>query len=96
MIKTRKGETVAEGSIAEILADVSVIVESVNGVLTEEFGADEAKKHIMEAVEYGFMHDDELETKKKECINQVASELTEALDELKKLILEGMMKNGGK
>ncbi len=96
MIKTKKGETVIEGNCAEILADLSVIIDSVNQALTEEFGAEQAKKDIMEAVEYGFMSEDEFDVKKKECINQVASELTEALDELKKAIMEGMMKNGGK
>lgn len=96
MIKTRKGETVVEGNIAEILADVSVIVESVNDALTEEFGVEEAKKHIMEAVEYGFVSEDEVKHKANEQVYKAFCELTEALDDLKKLILEGMMKNGSK
>ena len=96
MIKTKKGETVIEGNCSEICADLAVIIDSVNQVFAEEFGAEQAKKYIMQAVEYGFMHDDELETKKKECVDKVACELTEALDELKELIMKGMMKNGGK
>lgn len=96
MITTKKGRTVIEGSINEILADVSIIIDSVNEALTEEFGAKEAKQHIMKAVERGFMSDDELQAKKKEFADKVACELTEALDELKKLIVEGMKKNGSK
>lgn len=96
MIKTRKGETVVDGNISEILADVSIIIDSVNEVLTEELGAEEAKKAIMEAVERGFMSEDELKAKRKKYEEKLACELTEALDELKKLIMEGMMKNGGK
>lgn len=96
MIKTSKGETIAIGSNAELLADLSVIVDSVNEALTKEVGAEEAKKYIMECVEYGLMSDDELKSKQKRVEEKLACELTEALDELKKLIVEGMMKNGSK
>lgn len=92
MIKTRKGETVVDGNISEILADVAIIIDSVNEVLTEELGAEEAKKAIMEAVEYGLMSDDELKAQNKKAEEKLACELTEALDDLKKL-LEGMMKD---
>lgn len=96
MITSKKGETVACGSVSELLADLSVIVDSLNEELTEEFGAEEAKKAIMEAVERGFMSEDELKAKRKKYEEKLACELTEALDELKKLIVEGMMKNGSK
>ena len=95
MIKTRKGETVIEGNIAEICADLAVIVDSANEALTEEIGAEEAKKEIMKAVEYGLMSDDELKHAMNETANKALCELTEALDEFKKF-MEGMMKNGGK
>lgn len=96
MIYTNKGETRANGSVHEILADVSIIIDAVHESLTEEIGAEDAKDCIMKSVEAGFMSEDELQTKKKECINLVASELTEALDELKELIMKGMTKDGSK
>lgn len=92
MIKTRKGETVIDGNVTEILADVAIIIDSLNEALTEELGAKEAKQHIMEAVEYGLMSDDELKAKQKKAEEKLVCELTDALDELKKLIVEGMMK----
>ena len=96
MIKTSKGETLAIGSNSELLADLSVIVDTLNESLVKEVGAEKAKEYIMESVEYGFMSEDEVQTKKDECVDKVACELTEALDELKELIMKGMMKNGGK
>jgi len=92
MIKTNRGEICAFGSTAELLADLSVIVDSLNENLAKEVGTEDAKKFIMESVEIGLMSDDEAQTKKKECVEKVACELEEALEELKKILMEGMMK----
>ena len=96
MIKTNRGETIAIGSNQELLADLSVIVGTLNESLVKEVGAEEAKECIMDSVEVGFMSDDEFEVRKKQTQNKIACELTEALDELKKIIMEGMMKDGSK
>lgn len=96
MIKTNRGEICAFGSTTELLADLSVIVGSLNENLAKEVGTEDAKKFIMESVEFGLMSDDEAQTKKKECVDKAACEITEAIDELKELIMKGMMKDGSK
>lgn len=68
MIKTKKGYAELEGSVHEILTDVSIVITSVKKMLTEEVGMDNelVKELIDEAVELGMANKEEVEKKIEE------------------------------
>lgn len=76
MIKTKKGEITLEGSKAELIADLAVIVRGIkeaimNGNETEE----SVKQEIDEAVKIGLLSEEEFEAVKKEKMKEFAKTL---------------------
>lgn len=64
MIKTSKSVTEMHGSDAELMADFTVIVHSLYFNLlieSKRMTPDEAKRKIMEQMEYGMMTEEQLE-----------------------------------
>ena len=84
MIKTKKGYVELDGSVHEILTDVSIVITSVGKMLTEKVGMDNtlAEELINEAVELGMANEEELKKKFEEKLE------TESTDLLIKLLKE--------
>lgn len=73
MIKTKKGEITLEGSKAELIADLSVVVRGIKEVIMDRSETEEsAKQQINEVVKVGLMNDEEFEKHKKEKMKEVA------------------------
>lgn len=67
MIETKKGEITLEGSKAELIADLSVVVRGIKEVIMNRSETEEsAKQQINEVVKVGLMNDEEFEKHKKE------------------------------
>lgn len=76
MIKTKKGEITLEGSEAELMADLSVVVRGIKEVIMDRSETEEsAKQQINEVVKVGLMNDEEFEKHKKEKMKEVAKSL---------------------
>lgn len=76
MIKTKKGEITLEGSKAELIADLSVVVRGIKEVIMNGSETEEsAKQQINEVVKVGLMNDEEFEKHKKEKMKEVAKTL---------------------
>lgn len=86
MIKTKKGELKVKGSLIEIKADLSVIVyELYHNILTENMSKEEAKEEIMDAVNRGFLEDEEIE----EDVNELLEQFFEEMGELREILEKG-------
>lgn len=81
MIETKMGEITLKGSKAELIADLSVIVQGIKETIMEDGKETEkfAKQGIEEAVKMGLMSEEEFETFQKEGITEIASTLIEEL-----------------
>lgn len=76
MIETKKGEITLEGSKAELIADLSVVVRGIKEVIMNRSETEEsAKQQINEVVKVGLMNDEEFEKHKKEKMKEVAKTL---------------------
>lgn len=76
MIETKKGEITLEGSKAELIADLSVVVRGVKEVIMNRSETEEsAKQQINEVVKVGLMNDEEFEKHKKEKMKEVVKTL---------------------
>ena len=76
MIKTKKGEITLEGSKAELIADLSVVVRGIKEVIMNGSETEEsAKQQINEAVKVGLMNGEEFETLKKEKTKEIVKTL---------------------
>lgn len=76
MIKTKKGEITLEGSKAELIADLSVVVRGIKEVIMNGSETEEsAKQQINEVVKVGLMNDEEFEKHKKEKMKEIAKTL---------------------
>lgn len=81
MIETKMGEITLNGSKAELIADLAVIVRGIketimeNGKKTEE----SVKQEINEAVKIGLMNEEEFKTIQKEKIKEVVKTLFDDL-----------------
>lgn len=76
MIKTKKGEITLEGSKAELIADLSVVVRGIKEVIMNGSETEEsAKQQINEVVKVGLMNDEEFEKRKKEKMKEIAKTL---------------------
>lgn len=85
MIKTKKGVTEAEGSVSELLADVSIIIFTLKKNLTDDFGEETATEMLDHAIKQGMMTEDEVVEKvEKEIEKADVSTLVEILKEVLK------------
>ena len=76
MIKTKKGEITLEGSKAELIADLSVVVRGIKEVIMNGSETEEsAKQQINEVVKVGLMNDEEFEKHKKEKTKEIVKTL---------------------
>lgn len=76
MIKTKKGEITLEGSKAELIADLSVVVRGIKEVIMNGSETEEsAKQQINEVVKVGLMNDEEFENLKKERTKEIVKTL---------------------
>lgn len=89
MIKANKGEVIIEGGFVELTADLACIVHCLHDdVFIKGIGMteDEAKERIHEAVEMGFIPEEELHKKNDETVGEVLGDIIEkAIDLLEKL-----------
>lgn len=81
MIKTKEGEITLEGSKAELIADLAVIVRGIKEAIMEDNKETEesAKQEIDEAVKIGLLNEEEFEAVKKEKNEKVVKTLVEEL-----------------
>lgn len=80
MIKTKKGEITLEGSKAELIADLAVVVRGIKDVIMNGGKTEEsAKQQINEAVKVGLMNGEEFETLKKEKTKEIVKALFDEL-----------------
>lgn len=80
MIKTKKGEITLEGSKAELIADLAVVVRGIKEVIMNGSETEEsAKQQIDEAVKIGLMNEEEFKTIQKEKIKEVVKTLFDEL-----------------
>lgn len=77
MIKTKKGEITLEGSKAELIADLAVIVRGIKEAIMEDGKEtkESVKQEINEAVKIGLLNEEEFETVRKEKIKEIAKTL---------------------
>lgn len=80
MIKTKKGEITLEGSKAELIADLAVVVRGIKDVIMNGSETEEsAKQQINEAVKVALLNDKEFETLKKEKTKEIVKALFDEL-----------------
>lgn len=80
MIETKKGEITLEGSKAELIADLSVVVRGIKEVIMNRSETEEsAKQQINEVVKVGLMNDEEFEKHKKEKMEEIVKTLFDEL-----------------
>lgn len=81
MIKTKKGEITLEGSKAELIADLAVIVRGIKEAIMEDGKETEesVKQEINEAVKIGLLNEEEFEIVKKEKMKEIVKTLVEEL-----------------
>lgn len=60
MINTKKGITKIEGTKDEIMADVAVILKTVEELLEDKYGAEKAKKDMEEIIRRSKLSDKEM------------------------------------
>lgn len=76
MIKTKEGEITLEGSKAELIADLGVVVRGIKEVIMNGSETEESvKQRINEAVKVGLMNDEEFEKRKKEKMKELVKTL---------------------
>lgn len=86
MIKTEHGSLEAKGTLAEIKADLSTIVNGIyNKVLLEEMSEEEAKEFVFDAVNRGFKTKDEID---KEIKDKIVTSLADLIEKLEKFLKE--------
>lgn len=89
MIKCDKGNVCISGSNAMVLAELSTIVHSMyySALIGErEMNPADAKAEILDAVNYGFMTDDEAKSKARDMCRERLSDLVGSMFKL----LEGL------
>ena len=82
MIKTKKGKIKVEGNFTEICADLSIIAHALYFDTFKDMEKEEAKEHIMHAVERGFKTQEELEEQNIKMISNLISELGKVLEKV--------------
>lgn len=60
MISVKNGEVLIKGSEVELLADLSCIIRALHENFTKVGGKERSRVEIMEAVDYGFLSDEEI------------------------------------
>ena len=60
MINVKNGEVSIKGSGVELLADLSCIIRALHENFTKVGGKERSRVEIMEAVDYGFLSDEEV------------------------------------
>lgn len=81
MIKSNMGEVEISGTTAIIMAEFSALTKGMIESLTENYGKDEAKEMVERAYKRGLMSEKEI---RKETLDA----LSEAFEEIKKIIEE--------
>lgn len=74
MIKTKEGEITLKGGKAELIADLTVIVQGIKETIMEdgEETEESVKQEINEAVKIGLLNEEEFEAVKKEKMKEIA------------------------
>ena len=83
MIRSKYGKTQISGSTVEVFADLTTIIMTMKNALVEEMGEEDLRKKILNAVDEGFLSEEELSKK-------IADEIgisPETLDKLTDTIL---------
>lgn len=77
MINTKAGKLTLEGSKAELIADLAVVIRGIKETIMEDDKETEesAKQEIDEAVKIGLMNEEEFETIQKEKNKEIAKTL---------------------
>ncbi len=81
MILCSKSEFIMNGSGIELMSELSMIVNTMNKTLSENLDPELSKKVIMNAVEVGFLSDEEIDSKLKEKANDLLEKLLKGLGE---------------
>lgn len=72
MIVTKEGKTKLEGTMAELLADVTSIATAINNAFTEKgFGSEKTKERLHESIDDAFLTTKELESKVVEALEEL-------------------------
>lgn len=85
MIETKRGTVKVEGSMNELMADVSIIIFSLNEHFTEEFGEEMATTLLTDAFEQGMRKREDIQKEAEEKLEKAdISTLVEILKEVLK------------
>ena len=83
MIRSKHGKTQISGTTVEVFADLTTIIMTMKNALVEEMGEEDLRKKILNAVDEGFLSEEDLSKK-------IADEIgisPETLDKLTDTIL---------
>ena len=81
MILCSKSEFIMKGSGIDLMSELSIIVNIMNKRFNENHDPELSKKMIMNAVEVGFLSDEEIDSKLKEKANDLLEKLLKGLGE---------------
>ena len=81
MILCSKSEFIMNGSGTDLMSELSMIVNTMNKRFSENHDPELSKKMIMNAVEVGFLSDEEIDSKLKENANDLLEKLLKGLGE---------------
>ena len=81
MILCSKSEFIMNGSGIDLMSELSMIVNNMNKMFSENHDPVLSKKMIMNAVEVGFLSDEEIDSKLKEKANDLLEKLLKGLGE---------------
>ena len=81
MILCSKSEFIMNGSGIDLMSELSMIINNMNKMFSENHDPELSKKMIMHAVEVGFLSDEEIDSKLKEKANDLLEKLLKGLGE---------------
>ena len=81
MILCSKSEFIINGLGIDLMSELSMIVNTMNKMFSENYDPELSKKMIMNAVEFGFLSAEEIDSKIKENANDLLEKLLKGLGE---------------
>ncbi len=97
MIKTENGKVNLKGNIFTLKSDLAAIINSIREVFAEHMSQDKADENIREAIQLGFMTEEEFRDELKRVESKISEKFGGAIEDIMELIDEAMREaHGGK
>lgn len=97
MIKAENEKTNLEGNIITLKSDLAMIINSMRRVFSEHMSQDKADENIREAIQLGFMTEEEFRDELKRVESKISEKFGGAIEDIMELIDEAMREaHGGK